>query len=80
MVLKGDIAKFTSMTIFPKANVHFYNDAMPRYKELLSDTGVDSFIPLTYEELFDLMKKYLKVENGNEWTEYLIRRYLLPCD
>ena len=80
MVLKGDIAKFTSMTIFPKANVHFYNDAMPKYKELLSDTGVNSFIPLTYEELFDLMKKYLKVENGNEWTEYLIRRYLLPCD
>ena len=76
MVLRGDIAKFTSITIYPEANVHFHNDAMPSYYALLTDTGKDTFIPLTYEELFNLMDKYLNVENGKEWNMYLRLRYL----
>lgn len=76
MVLRGDIAKFTSITIYPKANVHFLNDAMPSYYDLLTDTGKDTFIPLTYEELFNLMDKYLNVENNKEWNMYLRQRYL----
>lgn len=76
MVLRGDIEKFTSITIYPKANVHFHNDALPKYLELLSEIGRDSFIPLTYEYLFDLMAKYLNVENGREWNIYLKQRYL----
>ena len=66
MVLRGDIEKFTSITVYPEANVHFHNDAMPDYYELLTETGKNTFIPLTYEELFSLMDKYLNIENGKE--------------
>ena len=76
MVLRGDIEKFTSITVYPKANVHFHNDAMPDYYELLTETGKNTFIPLTYEELFSLMDKYLNIENGKEWNLYLRQRYL----
>lgn len=76
MVQRGDIVQFTSITIYPKANIHFHNDAMPEYYELLSETGKDTFIPLTYEELFNLMDKFLNVENGKEWNMYLKQRYL----
>ena len=76
MVLRGDIEKFTSITVYPEANVHFHNDAMPNYYELLTETGKNTFIPLTYEELFSLMDKYLNIENGKEWNLYLRQRYL----
>ena len=76
MVQRGDIEQFTSITIYPEANIHFHNDAMPEYCELLSETGKDTFIPLTYEELFNLMDKFLNVENGKEWNMYLKQRYL----
>ena len=49
---------------------------MPKYYELLSEMGQGTFIPLTYEELFDLMDKYLNVENGKLWNMYLKQRYL----
>lgn len=76
MVLRGEIEKFTSITVYPEANVHFHNDAMPDYYELLTETGKNTFIPLTYEELFSLMDKYLNIENGKEWNLYLRQRYL----
>lgn len=77
MVLNGDIKKFTSVTLYPQANVHFNEDAMPKYKELLSEVGQRSFVALTYEELFDLLEKYIDIEACADWVEYLRRRYLL---
>ncbi len=82
MVLKGEIKNFYSITLFPLLNVHFSADAMPNYKGtmghdgLLSEKGFATCIPLTYEHLFDLMDKYLTIENKKEWTKYLRDRYL----
>lgn len=76
MVLKGDISRFTSITLYPKANVHFHCHAMPDYRELLSPEGEKSFIPLTYEDIFSLIEKHINIENTKEWVEYLKRRYL----
>lgn len=76
MVLNGDIKHFTSITVYPKSNVHFSIDAMPGYIELLSPEGRKSFKPLTYEELFKLMDEQLNVENKTDWISYLKRRYL----
>lgn len=76
MVLNGDIKTFSSITIFPKANTHFYDDAIPKYKELLSDKGLKSFIALTYEDLFDLMEKSFEYEKSYKWIKYLRERYL----
>lgn len=77
MVLHGDIRKFTSVTLYPEANTHFNEDAMPKYQGLLSEIGRMSFVPLTYEKLFELMGKYMNVEHCDAWIEYLKRRYIL---
>ena len=80
MVIHGDIKEFTSITLYPKANVHFCNDAIPAYKELLTDIGKKSFISITYEELFDLMEKYLNLDDSKNWINYLRYRYLFPLE
>lgn len=76
MVLHGDIYRFTSIHLYPMANVHFCEDAIPRYCELLTDKGRKSFVALTYERLFDLMDKHLDVEDKDGWIAYLKRRYI----
>lgn len=76
MVLKGDIMKFTSVTLFPFKNVHFSLDAMPKYKEFLTDEHENEFVPITYESLFKMMEKHLSVPHKKEWIKYLNERYL----
>lgn len=76
MVQHGDIKDFTSITLFPEANFHFNIDALPKYQELLTDEGYKTFIPLTYERLFKLMEKHLKIDTTEEWMKYLRHRYL----
>lgn len=77
MVLHGDIATFTSVTLFPQENVHFSMDAMPKYKEMLTDEYYQSCVPLTYENLFEQMDQCLHLEKKEEWMKYLKRRYLI---
>ena len=76
MVLHGDIAHFISITLYPEANGHFHNDALPHYAELLSDYGRRSFVALTYERLFYLMECCFTTEQAIRWIDYLRRRYL----
>lgn len=85
MILHGDIKNFYSVTLFPELNSHFLLDAMPKYKGtmgelgLLSEIGYQTCIPLTYEFLFELMEKYLKIEHKKEWIKYLRDRYLFTA-
>lgn len=76
MILHGDIADFTSITLYPQENIHFSMDAMPKYKELLKDEQSHTCIPLSYENLFEWMKRYLRLTQKDEWIDYLKRRYL----
>lgn len=76
MVLKGDIRKFTSVTLFPARNVHFSLDAMPKYQEFLIKEHYNEFVPLTYETLFKMMDEHLTVPHKKEWIKYLNERYL----
>lgn len=77
MVLHGDIAKFTSITLFPRENVHFFIKVMPEYKKMLSDEGYGTCIPLTYEFLFECMSDCLNLEGKDDWIKYLEARYLI---
>lgn len=77
MVQRGDIYNFISILFYPKQNPHFSDKAIPLYEELLSKDGKASFIPLTYEILFPLISKYIKVNKSNEWEEYLCNRYFI---
>lgn len=76
MVLHGDIARFTSITLYPQENIHFSLDAMPAYKKLLTDKAAHTCVPLSYENLFDYIEQHLHVEQKDEWLAYLRRRYL----
>ncbi len=70
------IYNFTSITLYPQGNVHFSLDAMPKYKEMLKDEYKDSFVPLSYETLFQKMEECLNMEQKTDWIAYLKRRYL----
>lgn len=75
MILNGEIKNFYSITLFPQMNSHF-SETMPKYKNLLTEKGNSTCIPLTYENLFELMEKYLKIGNKTKWVKYLKDRYL----
>ena len=72
----GVIANFISITLFPQENIHFSLDAMPQYKALLKPEHYNSFVPLSYENLFAEMETILNLEQKDEWIAYLKRRYL----
>lgn len=76
MVLRGVIANFISITLYPQENIHFSLDAMPKYKAMLRPEHYNSFVPLSYENLFAEMENFLNLEQKDEWIAYLKRRYL----
>lgn len=76
MVLKGEIKKFTSLTLYPSQNVHFSLDAVPKYQEFLTKEHYNEFVPVTYETLFKIMDEHLSVPHKKEWIKYLSERYL----
>ena len=76
MVLKGEIKKFTSITLFPSQNVHFSQDTIPKYQNFLTKEHYKEFVPLTYETLFKMIDKHLSVPKKEEWIKYLNERYL----
>lgn len=76
MVQRGDIFKFTGILLYPASNCHFSDKAIPRYQALLTKKGADSFVPLTYEALFPLIRKLVSVNRVEEWVDYLSERYL----
>lgn len=79
MVLRGVIANFISITLYPQENIHFSLDAMPKYKALLRPEHYNSFVPISYENLFAEMETFLNLELKEEWMAYLRRRYLFNC-
>lgn len=75
MVATGEIAEFTCIHLFPQGNTHFI-DVIPKYRELMSHKGNHSFIDLTFEMLFDLIKEYYTTDEEQKWVEYLKNRYI----
>ena len=73
MKQKGDIGHFNSITFYPEGNTHFQK-AIPEYREML--TNKDAVIGITYENFFDVLQKYSRIDRYNLWIEYLRRRYL----
>lgn len=76
MVERGDISRFWSVTLYPQANVHFSLDAMPCYKRLLTPEGYQSCVPLSYENLFELIDRNFNFAGASEWVAYLRERYV----
>lgn len=77
---KDGIKDFLSIHLYPSFNEHFNPETstvLADYTSLLNDKGRKSFLPLTYEYLFDAMTKcgMDKIDEG--WIPYLKRRYIL---
>ena len=76
MIIDGDLDIFHCIHLYPQKNTHFAKNAIPQYINLLTKKGKDSFIGLTYEDLFCLMGKYFNSPQESDWIYYLKNRYL----
>ena len=77
MLKKGEIKRFHYIHLYPEGNRHFHKYAVPKYKQLLTEQGRNSFIDLTYESLFKLINSHFKRKEQKEWLEYLRKRYIV---
>lgn len=77
MVDHEDIQRFHHIHLYPQGNVHFHTYAVPEYEKLLTVKGRNSFIALTFENLFGLLSKYFTSFKQQEWIRYLYRRYIV---
>lgn len=72
---KSDLFKhFTSIIFFPEGNQHFIN-ATNGYISLLKINN--KFIPVKYEDYFQILKAYSKEPRYNKWINYLQARYIV---
>ena len=80
MVQHEDIKDFLSVHLYPSFNEHFNpatSTVLRDYSSLLNEKGKATFLPLTYETLFDAMKACGMDEIDEGWIPYLIRRYII---
>lgn len=76
MVRRGDIRQFHYLHLYPRGNVHFHRHALPEYRLLLSPAGQRSFVGLTYEDFFEMLRRYFTSDRQRAWVDYLYARYL----
>jgi hypothetical protein len=76
MIVDGELDVFHCIHLYPKGNTHFEDNAIPKYRELLTEKGNKSFIGLTYERLFLLMGNHFTKPQEMEWVKYLKGRYM----
>lgn len=76
----GDVKDFLSVHLYPSFNEHFNPETstvLADYASLLNDEGKKTFLPLTFEALFESMKECGMDELDEGWIPYLTRRYIL---
>ena len=77
---ENGIRDFLSIHLYPSFNEHFNPNAstvLSGYTSLLNEKGRKSFLPMTYECLFNAMIKCGMDEIDEKWIPYLTRRYIL---
>jgi hypothetical protein len=81
MLQQGMTDYFDSLTLYPSGNVHFHSSdshvgVIESYEELLTDKGKDTFHAITYEDFFNVLKKYYLNSRNSLWLDYLETRYI----
>ena len=66
---------FTSLTIFPKGNIHFVETSKEYMGMLIRNN--DKFVPVTYEDFLAACGKHCHNDRLNKWINYLADRYLV---
>jgi len=65
---------FTSLTLFPAGNLHFVKISKAYINLLKSNDR--KFMPLTYEDFFEILKKHCPNYDFRLWISYLETRYI----
>lgn len=74
------ISDFLSVHLYPSFNEHFNpanSNVLEEYTSLLNEKGKGTFMPLTFETLFEEMKNCGMDEIDEGWIPYLNRRYII---
>lgn len=66
---------FTSMTIFPKGNLHFI-ETSKQYMDMLVNNN-DNFAPITYEDFLFTCNSYQPNNRFEKWLNFLEDRYII---
>jgi len=72
---KDKYKHFTSLTIFPKGNLHFI-ETSKEYSEMLT-TNNDRFVPVTYEDFLTVCDRHKPNDRFAKWLDYLKKRYII---
>lgn len=72
---KDKYKHFTSLTIFPKGNLHFI-ETSKEYNEMLT-TNNDRFVPVTYEDFLTVCDRHKPNDRFAKWLDYLKKRYII---
>ena len=80
MLQQGMADYFDSLTLYPSGNVHFHSfdshvGVIESYEELLTDKGKETFHAITYEDFFNILRKYYTSSRNKTWIDYLETRY-----
>lgn len=68
------IANFHSLTLYPRGNTHFQH-VLPAYRTMLTPYGQSTFMGVTFEDFFRLLRKYFSEDRYAQWLDYLDTRY-----
>jgi hypothetical protein len=71
---RDKVGHFTSITIYPKGNIHFSKVLTEYFSFLKVKEGI---IDITYEGFFEVLKKHSKNIRFYKWITYLEERYLI---
>lgn len=75
MVIEDNFKHFTSLTIFPKGNLHFI-ETSKEYIEMLENND-DRFVPVTFEDFLSTCQKQNPNDQFEKWLNYLDNRYVV---
>jgi len=80
MLQHGMTDYFDSLTLYPLGNIHFHSSdshvgVIESYEELLTDKGKETFHAITYEDFFNILRKYYTSSRNKTWIDYLETRY-----
>ena len=81
MLQQSKVDFFDSLTLYPEGNIHFHSSdthvgVIEAYEELLTDKGKETFHAITYEDLFNILRKNYTTDRNKSWMEYLETRYI----
>lgn len=72
----GLIDQFTSVHLYPLGN-NYQEKCTKEYVQLLSDSGKQRFVALTFEKFIHLSKTYFTKPTETAWISYLEKRYIV---